>query len=178
MPLSQFIRDKTNDGTDIAAVLIDVLNGRFEGTKVGHRLSAARLLTIYGHEDADDFIANNTPEVSDKEWGQRVQVEIDPGLSSLIKQKSNDGRDICLFLIDVVKGEIEGINVGHRVWAVKELLNRAYGKSQSRPLPKPPGSTGRRGSTRKTHQRVPSTPTQDVAPGTVANTAVLQGNRI
>ncbi len=173
MPLSQYIRDKTNDGADIAAVLIDVLNGRLEGTKVGHRLSAARLLTIYGHEDADDFIADNTPEVSDKEWGQRVQVEIDPGLSSLIKQKTDSGREICLFLIDVVKGKVEGINVGHRVWAARELLNRGFGRYQSRPLPKPPGSTGHRRSTHKTHQRVPSSPTQDVAPAPAASTAVL-----
>ena len=173
MSLSQFIRDRTNDGTDIATVLIDVLNGRFDGTKISHRLTAARLLTIYGHEDADDFIADNTHDVPDEKWGKRVLVEIDPRLSSLIKQKSNGGRDICLFLIDVVKGEVEGIKVGHRVWAAKELLNRAYGKSQGRPLPKPLGSTGSRRSTHKTHQRVPSTSTQDVAPATAANTAVL-----
>ncbi len=172
MSLSQYIRDKTNDGTDIAAVLIDVLNGRFDGTKIGHRLTAARLLTIYGHEDADDFIADNTPDVSDKEWGRRVRVEIDPGLSSLIRHKTDSGREICLFLIDVVKGEVEGIRVGHRVWAAKELLNRAYGKYQSRPLPKPPGSTGSRRSSHKTHQRVPATPTQP-ATTHAANTAVL-----
>ena len=174
MSLSQYIRDNTRDCTEVADVLIDVMEGRLDGTKIGHRLTAARLLTIYGHKDADDFIADNTPEVSDKEWGQRVQVEIDPRLSTLIKQKSNGGRDICLFLIDVVKGEVEGINVGHRVWAAKELLNRAYGRSQSRPLPKPPGSTGRRRSTHKTHQRVPSTPTQDVAPAPAASIAVLE----
>lgn len=173
MTLSQYIRDNTSDGTEIADVLIDVMEGRLDGAKISHRLTAARLLTIYGHKDADDFIADNTHDVSDKEWGQRVQVEIDPRLSSLIRQKTNDGHELCQFLIDVVKGEVEGINVGHRVWAAKELLNRAYGKYQSRPLPKPPGSTGRRGSTHKTHQRVPSTPTQDVAPATVANTAVL-----
>ena len=173
MTLSKYIRDNTNDGTEIARVLIDVMEGRLDGTKVSHRLTAARLLTIYGHKDADDFIADNTSDVSDKDWGKRVLVEIDHGLSSLIEQKTNGGREICLFLIDVVKGEVEGINVGHRVWAAKELLNRAYGKSQSRPLPKPPNSTGRRGSTHKTHQRVPSTPAQDVSPATVANTAVL-----
>ena len=173
MSLSQYIRDNTSDCTEVADVLIDVMKGRLDGTKINHRLTAARLLTIYGHEDADDFITDNTPEVSDKEWGQKVLVEIDPGLSSLIKQKSNGGRDICLFLIDVVKGDVEGIKVGHRVWAAKELLNRAYGKYQSRPLPKPPGSTGRRPSSHKTHQRVPSTPTQDLAPAPAASTAVL-----
>ena len=127
MPLSQFIRDNTNDGTDIASVLIDVMNGHIDGSKVGHRLSAAKLLIIYGNgnEDADDFIADNTPDVSDQEWGERVRVSIDPVIASHIKLRSDGGRDICLFLIDVVMGRVEGINVGHRVAAAKHLLDRA-----------------------------------------------------
>ena len=140
MSLSQYIRDNTNDGHLIARVLIDVLEGRLDGTKIGHRLTAARLLTIYGHEDADDFIADNTPEVSDKEWEDRVLVTIDPAISECIRERTEGGRELCIFLIDVVKGEVEGNHVGHRVWAARELLNRAFGKSQSRPLPKPQSS--------------------------------------
>ncbi|MCE2458035.1 MAG: hypothetical protein J4G14_09500, partial [Dehalococcoidia bacterium] len=166
MSLSQYIRDNTDDGKIVARVLIDVLEGRLDGAKIGHRLTAARLLTIYGHEDADDFIADNTPHVSDRDWSQRVQVEVDPAISSYIKQRSDGGREICQFLIDVVKGEIEGIRVGHRVWAAKELLNRAYGKSQGRPLPKPPGSTSTRRQPRKTHP-------QPVTPVYAASAAVL-----
>ncbi len=174
MTLPQYIRDNTNDGQNIASVLIDVMEGRLDGTKISHRLTAARLLTIYGHEDADDFIADNTPDVSDEEWGERVLVEIDPAISSYIKQRSDGGREICQFLIDVVKGEIEGIHVGHRIWAARELLNRAYGKSPSRPLPKPPGSSSKRRQPRKTHRRVTSTPAQAVTPAPAASTAVLE----
>ena len=175
MSLSQYIRDNTDDGEIVARVLIDVLEGRLDGTRISHRLTAARLLTIYGHEDADDFITDNTPDVSDHEWGERVLVEIDPAISSYIKQRSDGGREICQFLIDVVKGEIEGIHVGHRIWAARELLNRAYGKSPGRPLPKPPGSNSTRRQPRKTHQRVPSAPTQAVTPAPAAGTAVLDG---
>ena len=175
MTLSQYIRDNTNDCHNIARVLIDVMEGRLDGTKISHRLTAARLLTIYGHEDADDFIADNTPGVSDEEWGERVLVEIDPAISSYIKQRSDGGREICQFLIDVVKGEIEGIHIGHRVWAARELLNRAYGKSPSRPIPKSPGSNSTRRQPRKTHQRVQSAPTQAATPAPAASTAVLDG---
>ena len=140
MTLSQFIRDNTNDGHNIARVLIDVMEGRLDGTKVGHRLTAARLLTIYGHEDADDFIADNTPDTPASESGEKIWLEIDEGLRTLIRARTDDGRVICMFLIDVMEGRFEGANVGHRVSAAKELLNRAYGKSQSRPLPKPPSS--------------------------------------
>ena len=173
MPLSQFIRENTNDGTDIASVLIDVMNGRIDGSKVGHRLTAAKLLIIYGNDDADDFIADNILEASDTEWAERVRVSIDPVIASHIKLRSDGGRDICLFLIDVVMGRVEGINVGHRVAAAKHLLDRAYGRSPSRPLPKPPGSTKTRRTTHKTHQRVTPAQTETVATAPTASTAVL-----
>ena len=158
MTLSHYIRENTNDGHNIARVLIDVMEGRLDGAKISHRLTAARLLTIYGHKDADDFIADNTSEASDEKWGQRVRVEIDPAISSYIKQRSDGGREICLFLIEVVQGKVEGIHVGHRVWAAKELLNRAYGKSQSRPLPKPPGSSKPKRPTSTKRRKRPQTP--------------------
>ena len=158
MTLSQYIRENTNDGHNIARVLIDVMEGRLDGARISHRLTAARLLTIYGHKDAADFIADNTPDVPDDEWGERVRVTIDPAISSYIKQRTDGGREICLFLIEVVQGRVEGIHVGHRVWAAKELLNRAYGKSQSRPLPKPPGSKTPGRSTNGTRRKRPQTP--------------------
>ena len=156
MSLSQFIRDNTNDGRDMAGVLIDVMNGRIDGTKVGHRLTAARLLIIYGYDDADDFIADNAPITSETDPDDKVWGAIDPALTRLIRSKTDDGHAICLFLIEIMQGKVEGANVGHRVSAARELLNRGFGRYQSRPLPKPPGSTPARRSTHKTHQRVAS----------------------
>ena len=154
MSLSQFIRDNTNDGTDIAGVLIDVMNGRIDGAKVNHRLAAARLLTIYGYGNVDDFTNTNTPEVSDRKWAKRVRASIGPDLTTLIKLMTDDGQKMVMFLIDVMEGRAEGANVGHRVLAAKELLNRGFGKTRSRNLPKPPGSTRHSRSSHKTHQRV------------------------
>ena len=180
MTLSHFIKDNTNDGHDIASVLIDVMKGRIDGSKVGHRLTAARLLIIYGsqsavagHEDADDFIADNTPITTETDTDDRVWVNIDPALTRLIRFKTDDGRAMCLFLIEVMQGKVEGINVGHRVSAAKELLNRGFGRYQSRPLPKPPGSTAPKRSTHKTHQRVAPDQTQAVATTHVPQAVVL-----
>ncbi len=173
MSLSQYIRDNTNDGHNIARVLIDVLEGRLDGTKISHRLTAARLLTIYGHEDADDFIAANTPDTPSDERGEKIWLEIDPGLRTLINARTDNGRVICMFLIDVMEGRFEGSHVGHRVSAARELLSRAYGKSPGRSLPKPPGSNSTRRQPRKTHQRVPSTPTQAVTSAPAASAVAL-----
>ena len=69
---------------------------------------------------------------------------------------------------------MEGIHVGHRVAAAKELLNRAFGKSRSRDLPKPPGSNSPKRQSHKTHQRVSPAQTETVAMVPAASTAVLK----
>ena len=146
MSLSRYIRDNTNDGHNIARLLIDVMEGRIDNARVSHRLTAARLLTIYGYGDVDDSTNANTPEVSDRKWARRVRVSIGSDLTRLIKANTDDGQAVVMFLIDVMEGRVEGINVGHRLSAAKELLARAFGKSRSRDLPKPPGSKTPRSS--------------------------------
>ena len=136
MTIATYIRDNTDDGRNIVRLLIDVMNGDIEGCTLSHRLAAARLLTVYGQDDAPDFIADNTPDASETESGRKIWLEIDAGLRTLIKARTDDGRVICLFLIDVMEGRVEGIHVGHRVSAAKELLNRAFGKSSTKSLPR------------------------------------------
>ena len=171
MDIPQFIRDNTDDGRDIVSFLIEAMNGGIDGCKLGHRLTAARLLVIYGHADAPDFIVDNATPRSpsgDKQW-----LTIDPALSRLIRIKTDDGRDICRFLIEVVQGQVEGINPGHRVSAARELLSRAFGKNPTFPLPKPQRSTEPPRSTRSV-QAAPVTASETgPAPAANAPTTVL-----
>ena len=102
MTLSEYILENTDDGLDMARLLIDVMNGFIRGVKPGHRLTAARLLTIYGFQDARDFIDDNTLNPSDE---GRQWVISDPELSRLIRARTNDGQEMCLFLIDVMWAE-------------------------------------------------------------------------
>ena len=146
MTLSEYILENTDDGLDMARLLIDVMNGFIRGVKPGHRLTAARLLTIYGFQDARDFIDDNTLNPSDE---GRQWVISDPELSRLIRARTNDGQEMCLFLIDVMWGRVEGIRIGHRVSAARELLNRAFGRNQGIPLPNPPRNTAPQGNNQK-----------------------------
>ena len=116
MSIATFIRDNTDDGRNIVRFLITVMNGDIEGCTLSHQLAAARLLTIYGQDDADDFIADNTPD-KPEESGRKIWLEIDEGLRNLIKARTDNGRVICMFLIDVMEGRYEGTQVGHRVSA-------------------------------------------------------------
>ena len=139
MSLSQFIRDNTNGGHNIARLLIDVMEGRIDNARVSHRLTAARLLTIYGYGDVDDSTSANTPEVSDRKWARRVRLSIGADLTRLIKANTDDGQDVVMFLIDVMEGRVEGINVGHRLSAAKELLGPGVRKE---PKQRPPQASG------------------------------------
>ena len=135
MSIATFIRDNTDEGRNIVRFLIAVMNGDIEGCTLSHQLAAARLLTIYGQDEADDFIADNTPDQPESESGRKIWIELDPGIRALIRERTDNGRVILLFLIDVVEGRIEGKHVGHRISAARELLNRAFGKSPGKPLP-------------------------------------------
>ena len=155
MTLSEYILENTDDGIDIAHVLIHVMNGFIRGTTPGHRLAAARLLTIYGFQDARDFIDDNTLPSSDE--GRRWVIT-DPELARLIRARTNDGQEMCQFLIDVMWGRVERTRIGHRVSAARELLNRAFGKNQGLPLPNPPSRTAPRGTIKRTDLQAESEP--------------------
>ena len=162
MSIATFIRDNTDDGHDIVRFLIDVMNDDIEGCTLSQRLAAARLLTIYGQDDADDFIAENTPDTDETKNGRRIWIEIDEGLRTLIRARTDDGRVICMFLIDVMEGKYEGTYIGHRVSAARELLSRAFGKPSSprmrgpaRSLPRASRPVAPRRSTPKKNQMTP-----------------------
>ena len=161
MTLSEYILEETNDGIDMARLLIDVMNGFIRGVTPGHRLAAARLLTIYGFQDARDFIDDNTLPPSDE---GRHWVVSDPELARLIRTRTNDGQEMCDFLIDVMWGKVERTRVGHRVSAARELLNRAFGRNQGIPLPKPPRRTAPRGTIKRTDLQTESESVEEQPP--------------
>ena len=51
------------------------MEGRLDGTKISHELTAARLLTIYGHKGAADFITDN---ISCSHHGDPEAPDVDP----------------------------------------------------------------------------------------------------
>ncbi|MCE2458345.1 MAG: hypothetical protein J4G14_11110, partial [Dehalococcoidia bacterium] len=79
----------------------------------------------------------------------------------------NDGQEMCIFLIDVMWGKVEGIRIGHRLSAAKELLNRAFGRSQGIPLPNPPRATAPPGTIPRPDQQVPAETAQEAESASV-----------
>ena len=131
MTLSQIIKLRTDSGGAIVDFLVDVMQDQYEDFRICHRLQAARLLTIYGNEDASNFIAETTPDSSPRRDrpNSKRQTKFDTELARLIREDTDDGRSIARFLVNVMVGELRSFRPHHRMAAARELLNRGFGKS-------------------------------------------------
>ena len=107
------------------------MQDQYEDFRICHRLQAARLLTIYGNEDAPNFIADNTLDSSPRRDrpNSKRQTKFDTELARLIREDTGDGRSIARFLVNVMEGELRSFRPHHRMAAARELLNRGFGKS-------------------------------------------------
>ena len=83
--LQQNIIDRTREGDKIAAFLVDTMQGETPGTKVNHRLEAAKHLIKYGFPDAEcDTISARLSPAGGNPEGQGgdetpVQSPLSPG---------------------------------------------------------------------------------------------------
>ena len=141
MSLAQLVQSNTQDGHTIIDFLIDVMHGRLNHFKPCHRLSAARMLIIYGHQDADDFITDNSPADPFTRPATRRSLRIagvNPELARLVKSQTDGGRTIIDFIVAVMEGRVREARPHHRMAAARDLLERGFGKLPHRRLPTPP----------------------------------------
>ena len=141
MSLAQLVQSNTKDGHTIIDFLINVMHGRLNNFKPCHRLSAARMLIIYGHQDASDFISDNSPADPFTRPATRRTLRIagvNPELARLVKSQTDGGRTIIDFIVAVMEGRIREARPHHRMAAARDLLERGFGKCPRRSLPRPP----------------------------------------
>ena len=143
MTLSSLVQTNTEHGRTIVDFLVDVMNGEFHEFQPGHRLTAAKLLMVYGHEDTADFIADDSsPDLFTRPATRRsLKVAgVNPVLVKLIMSQTGDGHRVIDYLVSVMEGRIGKARPCHRMAAARELLERGFGKSSRRDLPRPPRS--------------------------------------
>ena len=166
MSLAQLVQSNTQDGHTIIDFLINVMHGRLNHFKPCHRLSAARMLIIYGHQDASDFITDNSPADPFTRPATRRSLRIagvNPELARLVKSQTDGGRSIIDFIVAVMEGRIREARPHHRMAAARDLLERGFGKLPHRRLPTPPRPF--RSPTR--HQRSYGYPVNTSSAGTI-----------
>ena len=91
-PLQQKIIDRTNDGDQIAAFLVDTMNGQTPGVKVCHRMDAAKQLTKYGFPNEQAAIIDRHSRAGGNPEGQGedetpVQSSLSPGERARVRGK-------------------------------------------------------------------------------------------
>ena len=133
-PLQQKIIDRTNDGDQIAAFLVDTMNGQTPGVKVCHRMDAAKQLTKYGFPNERAAIidrhsraggnpveeeqgGDETPAQSPLSPGERARVRgkeiaapvthldiLNYQIAHLIRHETAEGHTLVEFLIHTMTG--------------------------------------------------------------------------
>ena len=114
------------------------MQGQLEDAKPCHRLDAARQLLKLGMDDArayvaDNGLAPNNRNASNNSNGHyqpagspHPDVPSDPPLNQeladFIRLQTEGGKAAVRFLVDVMRGDLEGFKPHHRLSAAKELL--------------------------------------------------------
>ena len=155
----QNIHNITKDGYDIAAFLVDTMQGQHADAKFNHRLEAAKHLIKYGFTDCDcDNIRSlpvgesECPVQSPLSPGERARVRgkeianpishldiLNYQIAHLIRHETAEGHTIVNFLVDIMTGRDRPftprkfrIKPADRMAAARELLRRGFGDFRTR----------------------------------------------
>ena len=135
----EFIREETDGGQTIGRFLIDAMEGSLPDFKGNHRLEAARMLTDYGSEVADEYIRNHSepkPRRSKASEGTSVKSEpesrdpiIDPlkdEMARFIREETDNGRTIVRNLIQIMETHEHPYLPNHNLDAARQLTNYGF----------------------------------------------------
>ena len=160
--LQQNILTSTKGGEDIAAFLVDTMQGQYTDAKFNHRLEAAKHLIRYGFTDTDCDASTVHPESVERRakapspstgegWdgGDSPTHPVNPVVSyldilnyeiaHLTRHETAEGHTIVNFLVDIMSGRDRPftpkkfrIKPADRMAAARELLRRGFGDLGSR----------------------------------------------
>ena len=160
--LQQNILTSTKGGEDIAAFLVDTMQGQYTDAKFNHRLEAAKHLIRYGFTVTDCDASTVHPESVERRakapspstgegWdgGDSPTHPVNPVVSyldilnyeiaHLIRHETAEGHTIVNFLVEIMTGRDRPftprkfrIKPADRMAAARELLRRGFGDFGSR----------------------------------------------
>ena len=137
-----FIREETDGGQTIGRFLIDAMEGRLPDFKGHHRLEAARMLTDYGSEVAEEYIRNHSapkrprptaaqgspvkaeprPEHSRRAEGRDPIIDpLKDEMARFIREETNNGRTIVRNLIEIMEARERPYMPNHNLDAARQL---------------------------------------------------------
>ena len=127
--LADIVRKETDGGRLVVRFLLSAMQGNLQDAEPYHRLDAARQLLKLGADVAQHGLADsasnrgngsNANHASNGRNGPRMPLN--QQLADFIRLQTKGGKAAVRFLVDVMRGNLEGFKPHHRLSAAKELL--------------------------------------------------------
>ena len=150
---SDVVRDETDDGDRIISFLFSVMMGEIEGARQHHRNEAGKRLARLDPKMARALAEDNTPRRSRPlhtgavgapshalhATGAPLLTGADVGtaLDEIVRQETNDGRDIVRFYADVMRGVLTDFKTHQRMDAADKLVSLSSDHTPCAPAPTP-----------------------------------------
>ena len=151
---SDVVRDETDNGDRIISFLFSVMMGEIEGAKQHHRNEAGKQLARLDPKMARTLAKDNTPRRSRPlHTGAvgapshslhatgaplltgAVGADVGPTLDEIVRQETNDGRDIVRFYADVMRGVLTDFKTHQRMDAADKLVSLSSDHTPCPPAP-------------------------------------------
>ena len=154
---SDVVRDETDNGDRIISFLFSVMMGEIEGANHHHRNEAGKQLARLDPKMARALAEDNTPRRSRPlhtgavgapshalhatgaplHTGAVGAAGVGTALDEIVRQETNDGRDIVRFYADVMRGVLTGFKTHQRMDAADRLVSLSSDHTPCLPAPQP-----------------------------------------
>ena len=143
-PIASLVREETQDARLIIRFLLSLIEGDIQDARMCHRLNASRLYARLDPAAARALTQDSHPRRSrgpdrrSREGGNpchalptgavgaALHTAAAQQLADIIRQETNDGRDIVRFFIDVMEGARTGFKEHFRFAAAEKLIRLGY----------------------------------------------------
>ena len=147
-PFAGIVHEMTDGGNLITQFLIQVINGQLPDFQDCHKMAAQRLLARLYPEMAQVLAEENTPSPSlggrNPSTGsaacdvpEHAPIHAAPSLDEIVRQETNDGRDIVRFYADVMRGVLTDFKTHQRMDAADKLVSLSSDQTPCVPAPQP-----------------------------------------
>ena len=139
-PFAHIVLEYTDGGRLIAQFLLEAMAGQLPDFEDCHQIAAERLLAKIDPHMARALDEDNTPrrfrEGAPLHTGA-VGAGVGTALDEIVRQETNDGRDIVRFYADVMRGVLTDFKTHQRMDAADKLVSLSSDHTPCAPAPTP-----------------------------------------
>ncbi len=135
-PFAHIVLEYTDGGRLIAQFLLEAMAGQLPDFEDCHQIAAERLLAKIDPLMARALAEDSTPRRS-REGAPLHTGAVGAALDEIVRQETNDGRDIVRFYADVMRGVLTDFKTHQRMDAADKLVSLSSDHTPCLPAPQP-----------------------------------------